>query len=126
MQTESQTFSLGAILSVMTGTLLCDISDLYRILNFLTGESLYTHQLPRAFTVVSPVLAKRFPDLAHIDTSKVTRSNYRLWLKTMERTYGGARRVTPLPAGAYQSQDPIDELIEMRGGDASGIIVVKT
>ena len=41
-------FPLGVVLSITTGKLLCPIGDVYDILNFLTGDNLFTHQLPRA------------------------------------------------------------------------------
>ncbi len=120
-----QEVSLGAILSVIGERLLCDIGEVYQILNFLTGESLYTHQLPRARDAAAPILAQRFPELAAIDTSDVTPANWRAWLREQRRIHGNTRQLTPLPVGTYQAHDPIAELVTMRGGDASNIIVVK-
>ena len=117
-------FSLGAILSVSTGVLLCEMGDLYRILNYMTGESLYTHQLPRACAIAKPCNLTQHPDLAEIDVNNITRENWRQWLATQTRRFGATRNVSPLPIGTYRAQDPIEELIEMRGG-TDGIIVVK-
>ena len=49
METKmTKTFDLGTVLTVTTGRLLTDIGNLYEILNFMTGDDLMTHQLPRA------------------------------------------------------------------------------
>jgi hypothetical protein len=122
---DTKDFSLGAVLSATTGTLLCEIADLYEILNFLTGESLYTHQLPRAFKVCAPYVLQQHPDLVAVDTASITRENWRRWLATATKQYGKTRTLTPIPAGAYQAQDPIRELIDMREGRTDGILVVK-
>ena len=40
-------YDLGTVLSVTTGTLLTKIGNVYKILNYMTGDNLFTHQLPR-------------------------------------------------------------------------------
>ena len=62
-ETEYKAFGLGALLSVTTGRLLCEIGDLYEILNHLTGDNLFTHVLPRAMRFAAPRLAIVFPEL---------------------------------------------------------------
>lgn len=42
-------FTTGEVISAGTGRLCCQMDGVYRILNYLTGDNLYTHQLPRAF-----------------------------------------------------------------------------
>jgi hypothetical protein len=58
-------FHIGDILSVTTGRLVSSrhIDGLYEILNFLTGDELYTHQLPRAMRECEPWLKTQFPYL---------------------------------------------------------------
>lgn len=47
---ETKSFHIGDVLSAMTGTLVSPrhIGGVYDVLNWMTGESLMTHQLPRA------------------------------------------------------------------------------
>lgn len=52
-ENNAKRFDLGAVLTVSTKRLLTDIDDLYKILNYLTGEQIYTHQIPRALLATS-------------------------------------------------------------------------
>jgi hypothetical protein len=58
-------FHISDVLSVTTPRLLSSrhMEGVYEILNFLTGDSLYTHQLPRACREVRPWMATQFPQL---------------------------------------------------------------
>ncbi|WP_445080300.1 DUF7736 domain-containing protein [Brevibacillus laterosporus] len=51
-----KSFHISDILSVTTGKLLSTrrMDGVYDILNHMTGESLLTHQLPRAIRVCAP------------------------------------------------------------------------
>ena len=65
-------FPLRVVLSVTTGRLFTKprglddngIGDLYDILNWMTGDNLLTHQLPRAARQCTPLLLETFPFLA--------------------------------------------------------------
>jgi hypothetical protein len=108
-------FTLGAVLTVLSGKLLCDLSELYAVLNFLTGEEIYTHQIPRAFRVSQPFVAREHPDLAALDWSGVGRETFREWLASAVVRFGTTRELSPLPVGAYEAQNPIEEAWQMRG-----------
>lgn len=58
-------FHISDILSVTTGRLVSNrhIEGVYDILNFLTGDNLFTHQLPRASRECEPWLKTQFPYL---------------------------------------------------------------
>lgn len=56
-------FSLATVLTVTTGKLLTDISNLYVILEHMTGETPYTHSLGRFADKCRPALLMRFPEL---------------------------------------------------------------
>lgn len=63
-------FHISDILSGITGRLVSrgGIDGIYRILNHMTGDDLYTHQLPRAFRACAPALKEQFPDLADAES----------------------------------------------------------
>src|SRR6266853_3142795 len=122
VMSDMRTFPLGVILSITHGALLCEMEQVYEILNFMTGDNLFTHQLPRARTVAAPDLFRQFPDLMHIDVAHVTPKNWKQALAVLEREYGASRTVAPLPPRHYEAKDPIEELVELRGG-TKGIIV---
>lgn len=58
-------FHISDILSVTTGRLVSSrhMDGIYEILNFLTGDNLFTHQLPRAMRECEPWLKTQFPYL---------------------------------------------------------------
>lgn len=58
-----RTFGLGAILTVTTDVfLVADIGDIYQLLNYMTGDNLFTHQLPRAAGECKPALLAQHPN----------------------------------------------------------------
>lgn len=58
-------FHISDVLSVTTGRLVSSrhMEGIYDILNFLTGDNLFTHQLPRAMNECKPWLRSIFPNL---------------------------------------------------------------
>jgi hypothetical protein len=54
----TQQFTLGEVLSIATTKLLTPFEGVYRILNWMTDDSLYTHQLPRACDECKPWLLR--------------------------------------------------------------------
>ncbi len=58
-------FHISDVLSATTGRVVSreGMGGIYTIYNFLTGVSLYTHQLPRAFHECQPWLRTQFPQL---------------------------------------------------------------
>lgn len=106
-------FHLGDILSITTGHLVgrtC-MEGVYEILNWLTGENLFTHQLPEARQKCLASLEKQFPALAteeiKADTvafcAKLERYKSRedrqamikSWLEKMAATHGEWFEVAP-------------------------------
>lgn len=133
----SKSFPIAVILNFADGRLLTSIEDVYTFANFMTGDSLFTHQLPRAFREISPVLKKQLPFLASPEFAKdqeiLTRSLDGAarecvrpiiddWLKDVAGSYGAEHMVTPLTE--WMRQDPVSELIQMRES-REGIVVVQ-
>jgi hypothetical protein len=126
--TESRRFALADILSVTTGKLLSHrhIEGVYDILGYMTGESLMTHQLPRAAEACRPSLIAQHPDLDGLDPSPdLDRDNLYSWLLDAERQYGQERPVSPAPAGNWQHKDALTELVDMVGADKVIPVTVK-
>ena len=110
-------FHLGDILSITSGILMSPrkIEGVYDILNYMTGESLFTHQLPRASKVCAPYLLERWPELAEANCEGVTPDNLRERLLELTTRYGEELLVEPLPLGGYEVMNPISELEGMIG-----------
>ncbi|SKF79927.1 DUF7736 domain-containing protein [Mycobacteroides abscessus] len=113
-----RTFGLGAILTVTTDVfLVTDIGDIYELLNYMTGDNLFTHQLPRAAGECKPALLEQHPQLADIAIPELPDADaYMEYLARLEGTYGTEFAVTPLPADAHTHMDPLSELADMMPG----------
>jgi hypothetical protein len=118
-----KTFSIAEILTVVHGPLLCEVGRIYDFLNYMTGDNLMTHQLPRAADQCTPALREQFPDLAALVLPILHgQEEVTAYLEFLVAEHGETREVAPL--AEYTPVDPIKELIAMRGGDSSNIIVV--
>ncbi|WPS86442.1 hypothetical protein SMD22_18290 [Brevibacillus halotolerans] len=108
-------FHISDILSVTTGKLLSTrrMDGVYDILNHMTGESLVTHQLPRAIKICAPFLLQQHPELLVVDADNVDENNLGAWIDKQLKVYGEFLAVEPLAPGRYQSMDPIEEAKEL-------------
>ena len=141
MQTKQ--FHLGDVLSITTGRLVSPrhIDGVYDILNFMTGDNLFTHQLPRASNECKPYLVEQFPQLATTemdsaiaDLSDALKSKSGKaqvekvvadWLAKQVSKYGEMFAVKSIPTDAHEVNNPIAEAAEMMGGPEK-VIVVRT
>ena len=100
-------FHIGQLIAVVEGSLVCTMDEVYDILNFMSGESLMTHALPRVAKECKPVLLEYFPWLAEIKFPGVPTPapNYgfdamawitEVWLKPLAEKYGEYHDVFPL------------------------------
>jgi hypothetical protein len=137
-------FPLRVVLTVTTGRLLTEgkrprdngIGDLYEILNWMTGDNLFTHQLPRASDTCKPWLLKCFPELAgasefvstlaeRIDQHGAVEGIKR-WLVQLQMAFPNIKDeydVEPLPEG-WTTIDPMIELESMVGKDKIAVVRV--
>lgn len=125
---EKQAFALAQILSITTGRLLCeDIGAVYDILNYMTGDNLFTHQLPRASDEARPAILAQHPELADLellrDAAGVTPDNWREFLARQQRRFGSELFLEPLSQGEHIYVNPVDELVAL-AGDPKKVIVV--
>lgn len=115
----SKQFSLGDVLTVATGRLLTrrGMSGVYDILNFMTGDDLYTHQIPRALEECGPHMRRQHPQVVLIEVPEVLESqeNVWSWLASQEAVHGDSFCVTPIPAEDHASIDPLTELAQIAG-----------
>lgn len=121
---ETKRFNLCAVLTITTGKLLCPMDDVYTVLNYMTGDNLYTHQLPRAMRECAPHLKAQFPILSAETGEGITAENYKYWLEQAVIKYGEWFDVAPVPEHAHEFIDPLSELAEKVHPDK--IVVVTT
>ena len=119
-----KSFPLGDILSVTTGCLLSPrhIEGVYDILNYMTRDNLFTHQLGRASNECKPWLLRQHPQLADVTGDDITTDNFRDWLAKAVARFGDELPVEPIPRDDHEVKNPIKELVDMVGADR--VIVV--
>ncbi len=134
-----KTFPISVIITFYDGRLLTTMDAVYEFANFMTDDDLMTHQLPRAFREVKPVLENQLPFLAspefqnerqfltrQLEGDKSSADKeiaIKSWLKIQSDKFGLSHEVAPL--SDWMRQNPISELIQMREG-RDGILVVKS
>lgn len=115
----SKRFHIGALLSVTQDILLRPIGDVYRVIDYVTGQPHMTHQLIRAKDEITPHLVAQHPWLAGITVpewvcDEPTVSDF---LAEIATEHGRYHEVAPLSFGAYVGREPVAELEEMVGKD---------
>lgn len=109
-----KSFHLGDILSVTTGFLLSPskMDGLYQILDYMTGDQLFTHQLPRASRECAPALLAQHPALADIQApeSFAGPEDAEAFLMVQVARFGEYLDVQPLCPEEHTQIDPIAEL----------------
>lgn len=96
---KTKEFKLGQILSITHGRLMCDIGEIYKILNFMTNANLFVNQLSRAAKECKPWLFRQYPQLEKISLDDVNKDNWREILSSLENQYGSIFVVEQIPQG---------------------------
>lgn len=128
---EQKVFHISDVLSISTGRLVSTrhMAGIYEILGWMTGESLMTHQLPRAMRECAPVLFGQYPALREVrlpdDPDCLGNIDKRhAWLTEQAKHLGSHMAIAPLPKRDPQYDTPVADAIEMVG-DATKVIVVE-
>jgi hypothetical protein len=93
---SGRVFDLGTLLSITTGTLLTKIGNVYKILDYMTGESNFTHMLPGVSKMCAPVILRQHPKLVEISAAGIDQSNWKEFLDKQIQKYGNAFEIIPL------------------------------
>jgi hypothetical protein len=116
----TRSFHVGDILTVTTGRLVSPrhVDGVYDICNFMTGDNLFTHQLPRAMDECAPSLREHFPDLAAVEVPEEFSGEEAVaeWLAGVVAEHGETRDVTPLAPEDHMHMNPFAELERMAPG----------
>lgn len=141
---STKKFPLAHILSITTGRLMCEIGGVYEILNFITGDNLYTHTLPRASKFASPLILELHPELKDtwspknaarfdelLDDAKARNeppsAAIGIWLNWMKQpAQCGLQDEYEIESqeSKWEPRNPIEELVEMMGGEERIIPIV--
>lgn len=123
---ETKEFPTVAVLSAVTGRLVSDIGDMCMVLNWMTGEPVFTHQIPRVGREARPVLLKLHPTLAQAleESEQVNPENWEHWRDLWLDRYGPIMTVPKMTADDHERIDPISELAEKMHPDKIIPVVV--
>jgi hypothetical protein len=114
--TDTKDFPTLDALSALTGSLVspAGIGAVYEVLNFMTGESVYTHQIPRISREAQAFMCKRLPDLVATcqEAAQVTPENYREWQARWLARHGDTITVARMGIEDHEPIDPLSELAE--------------
>lgn len=107
-------FATCDVLSTVTGRLIGNIGGVYEVLNWMTGESVFTHQLPRIAGEARPVLVAAHPAMQQAidEAERVTTENWKEWRQTWEDRYGPTIAVPKFALDAHERIDPMSEAAE--------------
>lgn len=138
---QTKTFAIGDVLSITTGRLVSPehIGGVYNILNWMTRDNLFTHQLGRASDESKPWLLRWFPELEKVELWQLDQfleestvpiepgtmpEAVSLWISTQRCRHGWPKtfEVPRIPQDDHEHKDPYDELVVMRGTD-EGVIL---
>lgn len=125
--TDTRVFPLADILSATTGKLLSHrhMAGIYEILNYLTGQSLFTHQLGDACDKAKPALLEQHPQLADVcPPDGLDKPDLMAWLVEAERAHGETLEVTPL--ADWEHRDPIEDACDKVGSDKVYVVPLPT
>jgi hypothetical protein len=112
-------FKIGVILSITHGRLLCEIGEVYKILNYMLDDILYTHQLPRAGRFAKSFVTAQHPQLEEWNNIaiKINRENWKDYLHKAEQLFGESLEIEKVPAGLWTHKEPVEEAEEIAGKD---------
>lgn len=125
--TEAKTkeFPTADVLSTITGRLMGKIGGVYEVLNWMTGESVFTHQLPRISREAQPVVIAMHPTLQQAvdERDQVNPDNWEEWRDRWLDRYGPTIAVPKMNHHQHERIDPISEAAQHFRPDQ--IVVVK-
>lgn len=127
MTTETRSFHIGDILSITTERLVSPnhMDGIHQILDWMTSDTLFSHQLGRAVDECVPALRAQHPDLAAVTVPDdlAGEEPTLAWLAEQVAIFGETREVARLAAADHTRIDPIAELAMKHPG--MPVVVVK-
>lgn len=125
--TDTRLYALADALTMTTGRLLSPrgIEAVYDLANYMTGDNLMTHQLPRAADTCGSALLAQHPQLKDVaPPENIDPADLMTWLADTERQHGTELPVAPLPPGTWEHRNPIEELCDMVGPEKVYVVPV--
>lgn len=109
-------FDLGVILNITTMRLFTNMEDVYEILNYLTGDNIYTHQIPRVMSIAKTYILSLYPELTGVGNTVEINSfdDAKVFINEQKKVFGNKLSLSPMEkTDGYSYVDPIKEAIDM-------------
>ncbi len=115
---NERNFDLGTVLTITSGRLFTNMDNVYDILNYLSNDEIYTHQIPRVMKVAQVHVLGRYPQLDGVGKDVIINSeqDVKAFIDEQKGIYGDSFGLSPMTEEMYQHIDPIEEAIDMRSG----------
>lgn len=122
--TETKEFPADVVLTIVTGHMICDqIGQVYEILNWMTDDEIYTHQIPRVIREVRGEIVKMHPRLAQATPMEgIEGEPFAIWVRNWITKHGYTYIKVPKVSHLHVRKDPVAELQE-RFPNANIIVV---
>jgi hypothetical protein len=116
--TEQRVFPLADLLSLTTDRLLSrtHMDGIYSLVNYMTGQDVYTHQLPVVGEACGKALLVQHPFLAGLQPpADADVPGLLAWLAAAERVHGDSHPVQPLTD--WVPRNPIEDAADIFGAE---------
>lgn len=113
-ENNEKAFDLGVVLSVATGRLFVEMDYLYDFFNYLTGDIIFIHQVPRLMKLVQPYVLGRFPQLSGVGLEVAINDfdEAKAYVESIKPVFGETLSISPLPEGLWTHMDPDEDPFE--------------
>lgn len=117
-ENNEKNFDLGTVLTITSGRLFTDIDNVYDVLNYLSNDDIYTHQIPRIMQVAQSYVLGRQPQLDGVGKDVVINNeqDVKAFIDGQKAIYGDSFGLSPISEEMCQHIDPIEEAINMQAG----------
>lgn len=121
-------FHISDVLTITTGILVSrdGMDGVYQILNWLTGDMIYTHQIPRVMRECAPELLRQFPALGGVQKPTLGgEAACAGWVAYQTTRFGKWLSVERMAGDDHTPIDPVQEAVQMFGKDRVFILETK-
>lgn len=116
-ENNERNFDLGTVLTITSGGILfTNMDNVYDILNFLSNDKIYSHQIARIIKVAQVYVLEKYPKLDGVGKDIIFNSeqDVKAFIDEQKIIYGDSFALSPMSEEMYQYIDPIEEMMDMR------------
>ena len=112
---EKRTFDFATMISIISGRMFTSMEKLYDALNFLTQETIYTHQIPKILPPSAKHILKTYPELEDIGKDVIINSEEEAerFIKSLSQIFGNEFTLEPMSDEEYSHTDPFEDLKDL-------------